>query len=247
MKRPSRELVGAVAVLLLATGVAVVTVGSLVAGGTESRGRLVAPFAVGEIWAVCGDGPELELAPDCDGGSRKTGAVALRAPGPGVVAAVVEGVCVDLDGGGSIRLAPIEPGVALGERLAMGAPIGSVVGDRVRFSAWGGAGCSGDPVPFADAHGTRILCADDAPTVLVACPVGMLGAVDLQGACDAQYPAERRVAVALESSAYSWVCESPSGGRGDIEVSAECLRLHGLDARAVATDPGDPYSWVCER
>lgn len=247
MKRSSRELVGAVAVLLLAAGVAVVTVVSLVAGGPGSRGRLVAPVAVGETWAVCGEGPELELAPDCGGSSRKAGAAELRAPGPGVVADLADGVCVDLDGGGSVRLAPLEPVVALGERIAAGAPIGAAVGDRVRFGAWAGPGCSGDPVPFDDAHGTRILCAADTPTMLVGCPVGMLGAVDLQGACDAQYPGEGRVAVALERSAYSWVCEDPAGQRGDIEVSTECLRLHGLDARAVATDPGDPYSWVCER
>lgn len=75
-----------------------------------------------------------------------------------------------------------------------------------------------------------------------------LGPVDLQAACDAQYPDDERVALTLEqTSAYTWVCESPAGERGGIEVSDECTRLHGPDARAVATDPGDPYSWICAR
>lgn len=75
-----------------------------------------------------------------------------------------------------------------------------------------------------------------------------LGSVDLQAACDAQYPGQDRVALTLDqTSAYTWVCESPTGERGGIEVSDECTRLHGVDARAVATDPGDPYSWICER
>ena len=79
-------------------------------------------------------------------------------------------------------------------------------------------------------------------------PAESLGPVDLQDACDAQYPGEGRVALTVDpTSAFTWVCESASGERGGIEVSDECTRLHGVDVRAVATDPGDPYSWICER
>jgi hypothetical protein len=248
MKRPSRELVGALAVLVLATGVAAVTVVSLVSGGPASGPRLSAPFATGETWEACGDGPELELARECASSARVSGGAELRSPAEALISDVDDGVCLDLDGGGSVRLAPIDPTVTVGDTVATGDPLGTLPGERVRFAAWSGSGCSGDRVPFDDAHGTRLLCAPDDPGVVVACPVGMLGGVDLQAACDSQYPGEDRVAVTREqASAYAWVCESPAGEHGDIEVSAECSRLFGLDVRAVATDPGDPYSWVCER
>jgi hypothetical protein len=248
MKRPSRELVGALAVLVLATGVAAVTVASLVSGGPESGPRLSAPFATGETWVACGDGPELELARECATSARVAAAADLRSPAEALISRLDDGICLDLDGGGSVRLAPVDATVTVGDRVETGDVLGTLADERVRFAAWSGSGCSGDPVPFDDAHGTRLLCAPDDPRVVVACPVGMLGAVDLQAACDAQYSGEDRVAVTREqASAFAWVCASPSGEHGDIEVSTECSRVFGLDVRAVATDPGDPYSWICER
>lgn len=76
-------------------------------------------------------------------------------------------------------------------------------------------------------------------------PVVVLGGVDMQTACDLQYPGEERSAIRGDD-AYSWVCASPAGEEGGIEVQAECVRVYGPGAKARATS-SDPDSWVCER
>lgn len=243
---------GAVGALALAAVVAAVLVVTLARGDDDRGPRLAAPLPSGETWIACADGPELTLARSealCAGTVAKSSPAVLSAPADARVAALDDGaLCLDVTRGGSVRLAPLVASVAVGDTVVGGQGIGELDGGPLRFAVWSGSGCSGDPVPFADAYGTRLLCAGDDPDTVTACPAGNLGPVDLQAACDAQYPGENRTALTREStSAYTWVCESPTGASGGIEVLDECVRLFGRDVVAVATDPGDPDSWICER
>jgi hypothetical protein len=76
-------------------------------------------------------------------------------------------------------------------------------------------------------------------------PAVVLGGVDMQTACDVQYPDEQRDAIRGDD-AYSWTCAGPTGVEGGIEVQAECVRVYGPGTKARAAS-SDPDSWVCER
>jgi surface antigen len=72
-----------------------------------------------------------------------------------------------------------------------------------------------------------------------------LGGVDMQRACDAQYPGQGLQAVATNaSSAYSWQCTGPGASLG-IDVTAECALQYGGGAVAAVTNPASAWSWYC--
>ncbi|MEV7801544.1 NlpC/P60 family protein [Microbispora sp. NPDC088329] len=73
-----------------------------------------------------------------------------------------------------------------------------------------------------------------------------LGGVDMQRACDNQYPGKGLRAVVLDrADAYSWTC---SGGtfRGGIEITTECAAEYGQGAYAGLGNRRDPFSWYCQ-
>jgi surface antigen len=72
-----------------------------------------------------------------------------------------------------------------------------------------------------------------------------LGGVDMQRACNTQYPGLGLSAVATNvNSAYSWQCEGPGISRG-IDVTAECAVQYGNGAVAAVTNPDSAWSWYC--
>jgi hypothetical protein len=75
-----------------------------------------------------------------------------------------------------------------------------------------------------------------------------LGGVDMQGACNNQYPGMGLRAVVLDQrNAYSWVCTSPWGYRQGIDVTRQCRVQYGWSAYAGLWDSRNPYSWFCQR
>lgn len=72
-----------------------------------------------------------------------------------------------------------------------------------------------------------------------------LGGIDMQRACDTQYPGRGlRATVTNSSSAYSWQCIG-SGVSLGIDATGECRTQYGYGAVSAASNPGDPYSWYC--
>jgi surface antigen len=75
--------------------------------------------------------------------------------------------------------------------------------------------------------------------------VHSLGGVDMQRACNTQYPGQGLTAVATNvNSAYSWQCVRPGISRG-INVTAECGTQYGSGAVAAVTNPASAWSWYC--
>ncbi len=73
-----------------------------------------------------------------------------------------------------------------------------------------------------------------------------LGGVDMQRACDTQYPGwGLRAVVTSWSDAYSWKCTS-STFSGGINVTAECVTQYRQGAYAGLDDPRNPYTWYCQ-
>src|SRR6266568_1808133 len=73
---------------------------------------------------------------------------------------------------------------------------------------------------------------------------GNLGGVDMQRACDTQYPGRGLRAVATNmSSAYSWQCTGPGVSLG-IDVTAECRTQYGYGAVSAVSNPGSAYCAV---
>lgn len=72
-----------------------------------------------------------------------------------------------------------------------------------------------------------------------------LGGVDMQRACDTQYPGRGLKAVATNtSSAYSWQCVGPGVSLG-IDVTAECRTQYGYGAISAVSNPASAWSWYC--
>jgi surface antigen len=72
-----------------------------------------------------------------------------------------------------------------------------------------------------------------------------LGGVDMQRACDTQYPGSGLKAVATNvNSAYSWQCQGPGVSHG-INVTAECGTQYGSGAVADVTNAASAWSWYC--
>jgi hypothetical protein len=76
----------------------------------------------------------------------------------------------------------------------------------------------------------------------------ILGGVDMQGACNEQYPAYGlRAVVTDQHNAFSWRCTSPWGYSVGIDVNRECRVQYGSGAYSVLLNASDPYSWRCGR
>jgi hypothetical protein len=74
---------------------------------------------------------------------------------------------------------------------------------------------------------------------------GSLGGVDMQRACDTQYPGHGLQAVATNTnSAYSWQCVGPGVSYG-IDVTAECRTQYGYGAISAVSNPASAWSWYC--
>ena len=74
---------------------------------------------------------------------------------------------------------------------------------------------------------------------------GSLGGVDMQRACNTQYPGRGlRATVTNASSAYSWQCVGPGVSLG-IDVTSECRTQYGYGAVSAAANPGSAWSWYC--
>jgi hypothetical protein len=71
------------------------------------------------------------------------------------------------------------------------------------------------------------------------------GGVNMQSACNAQYPSQGLTATATDSNnAYSWKCVGPGVSRG-IDVSSQCRAQYGAGAVAAAANPASAWSWYC--
>lgn len=74
---------------------------------------------------------------------------------------------------------------------------------------------------------------------------GSLGDVDMQRACDTQYPGRGLRATATNpGSAYSWQCAGPGVSLG-IDVTSECRTQYGYGAVSAAANPASAWSWYC--
>lgn len=74
---------------------------------------------------------------------------------------------------------------------------------------------------------------------------GSLGGVDMQRACNTQYPGRGLSAVATNAaSAYSWQCVGPGVSLG-IDVTAECRTQYGYGAVSAVSNPASAWSWYC--
>lgn len=75
--------------------------------------------------------------------------------------------------------------------------------------------------------------------------VHSLGGVDMQRACNTQYPGQGLQAVATNAnSAYSWQCTKPGVSRG-VDVTAECQTQYGNGAVSGVSNPASAWSWYC--
>ena len=75
-----------------------------------------------------------------------------------------------------------------------------------------------------------------------------LGGVDMQRACDTQYPGFGLAARVLDQhNAYSWRCVAPWDNTRGIDVNRACANQYGGGAYAGLGDSRNPYSWYCQR
>jgi hypothetical protein len=76
----------------------------------------------------------------------------------------------------------------------------------------------------------------------------IIGGVDMQRACNEQYPAYGlRATVTDQHNAFSWRCTAPWGYSAGIDVNRECVSQYGGGAYSVLLNASDPYSWRCGR
>lgn len=76
----------------------------------------------------------------------------------------------------------------------------------------------------------------------------ILGSVNMQDACNVQYPGFGLTATPLDThNAYSWRCTAPWDNTRGINVNAECARQYGGGAYSYLLDPHNAYAWRCAR
>ena len=76
----------------------------------------------------------------------------------------------------------------------------------------------------------------------------VLGGVDMQRACNTQWPPLGYVAKVLDQhNAYSWKCVPNPGMSQGIDVNRECVTQYGAGAYAGLWDRYNPYTWFCQR
>jgi hypothetical protein len=88
--------------------------------------------------------------------------------------------------------------------------------------------------------------ASPAPTASNPAAGGSLGGgVNMQSACNAQYPGRGLTATATDSkNAYSWKCVG-SGVSLGIDVGSQCRAQYGAGAVAAVANPASAWSWYC--
>jgi hypothetical protein len=77
-----------------------------------------------------------------------------------------------------------------------------------------------------------------------------IGGVDMQRACNTQYPASWGLAAHVndQNNAYSWRCwASWDHSTYGIDVNRECVTQYGAGAYAGLVSKYNPYSWYCQR
>ena len=85
-------------------------------------------------------------------------------------------------------------------------------------------------------------------TALPASAATQLGGVDMQRACNNQYPGMGLRATVLDpGNAYSWRCRAPWGYTAGLNLNAACNEQYGGGAWATPLDPRNAYSWRCYR
>jgi len=76
-----------------------------------------------------------------------------------------------------------------------------------------------------------------------------LGGVDMQAACNNQYPGQGRIAKVLTYNVYGWKCVTGvvPVAPGDISVWQQCQVQYGAGRGVYAgyTNYYNPYSWSC--
>jgi hypothetical protein len=102
--------------------------------------------------------------------------------------------------------------------------------------------------PKAALAAAGILFGTLALAVAPASAATRLGGVNMQEACNTQWPALGLTAVVLNgSNAYSWRCTNNFGFTQGISVNAECVTQYGAGAYAGLGSVSNPYSWYCQR
>jgi hypothetical protein len=73
------------------------------------------------------------------------------------------------------------------------------------------------------------------------------GGVDMQAACNNQYPGQGRIAKIRTWNVYGWKCTSGAVpvADGNIDVWRQCRAQHGANATGGYTNYSNPYSWYC--
>ncbi|MEU4522149.1 hypothetical protein AB0F52_25955 [Amycolatopsis sp. NPDC024027] len=86
---------------------------------------------------------------------------------------------------------------------------------------------------------------------IVAAPASaatVLGGVDMQAACNNQYPGQGRLAKIRTMNVYGWKCVSGAVpvADGDIDVWKQCrTQYNRANAYGGFRSYSDPYSWYC--
>ena len=87
--------------------------------------------------------------------------------------------------------------------------------------------------------------ASPAPTASNPAGASLGGGVNMQSACNAQYPNRGLTATATDSkNAYSWKCVGPGVSLG-IDVSSQCRAQYGAGAVAAVANPASAWTWYC--
>ena len=115
----------------------------------------------------------------CVGGPSASKGQPVYAPAAGTIVShccnspVDDMVCIASSGGGSLRIGHMHGLPAVGAHVAAGAQIGIVNGPgvttnegkyaHIHVAAYSDNSCGGTSIPFADARGTRFVCAPNLP------------------------------------------------------------------------------------
>lgn len=100
---------------------------------------------------------------------------------------------------------------------------------------------------------TAIVVAGLAAATVLTAPAASaavrLGGVDMQRACNTQYPPAfgLKAVVISPYNAYSWRCAAPFDTTRQIDVKSACINQYGQGAYQGLGDWRNPYSWYCQR
>ena len=93
------------------------------------------------------------------------------------------------------------------------------------------------------------IAAATALTAPAASAAAVVGGVDMQRACNTQYPPSfgLRAVVLDQRNAYSWRCAAPWDSTRGIDVNRACANQYGSGAWSGPRDSRNPYSRYCQR